>query len=349
MASGLLRHLRWPLWIAELFTGAKSFADNPLIGSRRLNRLGLHRLRLRAAAGMTAWRRRRLANGVSAADREDFAQRGFVRWDGVLPPDAFERLRSGLLERVWPCREMIQGNVVTRRIVVDPEMLRLVPDLAALIASPRWRGLLRYVAATRAEPHYYIQTILTYRGEAEDDPHRADADGDPQNAIHADTFHSTMKAWLFLTDVELEDGPLSYVTGSHQLTEARLEWEQQCALRAPEGLDPLSARGSLRIAVPELDGLGLEPPLPFDVPANTLIVADTLGFHARSPAARPSVRVELWAYVRRNPFLPWTGLNIGNLPGLRHRRISVLWRLQERFPRLLGPLPFIAAKRPAEP
>ncbi|HEX7874256.1 MAG TPA: phytanoyl-CoA dioxygenase, partial [Sphingobium sp.] len=106
-------------------------------------------------------------------------------------------------------------------------------------------------------------------------------------------------------------------------------------LQGPEGLDRLSSKGSLRVAPSELEALGLDQPIAFAVPANTLIVADTLGFHARAVAARPSIRVELWAYTRRNPFLPFTGLNIGNLPFLRHRRIVLLWRLQDRFPGLL--------------
>ncbi|MET0361795.1 MAG: phytanoyl-CoA dioxygenase, partial [Sphingobium sp.] len=57
MLSPLLTFLRWPFWAAQLVTGAKSFADNRLIGSRRLNALGLHRLRVRGAYAMTRWRR----------------------------------------------------------------------------------------------------------------------------------------------------------------------------------------------------------------------------------------------------------------------------------------------------
>jgi hypothetical protein len=44
------------------------------------------------------------------------------------------------------------------------------------------------------------------------------------------------------------------------------------------------------------------------VPPNTLIVADTFGFHARGPSERQSLRVEIWAYGRRSPFLPWAAL-----------------------------------------
>lgn len=287
---------------------------------------------------MTAWRRFLLAPGVSREDREAFRAQGFVKWGDVLPEDQFARMRSGLLERVWPTREMHQGGTVTRRIAVDAEMLQAVPELKALISNRKWRGLLRYVAGTRAEPHYYIQTILT---------HRVSEETDPQNAVHADTFHSAMKAWLFLTDVPLEDGPLSYVPGSHRLTPQRLAWEHGQALRASDDLDRLSARGSLRIRGDELDAMGLDRPVPFVVPANTLIVADTFGFHARSVAQKPSIRVELWAYNRGNPFAPWTGFNLGNLPFLVNRRVGWFWRAQDRFPKIFGaPMPVVEPKRP---
>src|SRR5262249_27872089 len=40
------RAIRWPLmmpfWAGQVLTGAKSFTNNPILGSRRLNALGLH-------------------------------------------------------------------------------------------------------------------------------------------------------------------------------------------------------------------------------------------------------------------------------------------------------------------
>lgn len=342
MPSPFPAFLRWPLWIVALGTGAKSFADNPLIGSRRLNALGLHRLRVRVAYAMTRWRRRLLSASLPAADREAFARDGYVEWRDVLSPDAFERLRAMILDTAWPARDFIQGHTITRRIDVDAAMLRAAPDLAALLRHPRWRGLMRYVAATRAEPYYSIQTIMTHRG----DPSLGE---DPQTCIHADAFHPSMKAWLFLTDVGVDDGPLTYVPGSHRLTDARIDWEGRRSLGA-RNLDRMSARGSLRIEPAELGALGLPPPHAFVVPANTLVVGDTFGFHARGVAAQASVRVELWAYSRRNPFLPWTGLNIGNLPIVKDHRAKLVWRLRARIGRWTGMvIPNPVMKRPTDP
>ena len=322
-----LRWLALPWWAVQLLTGAKSFRDNPLIGSKRLNGMGLHRLRVRLTHWLAAKRRARLARKLGAGDLAQFAEQGYVLVPGYLPADQFAALRKAVLARVSPAREMVQGDAITRRIAIDADMLRDVPALRTLLRQPRWAGLMRYVSSFDTEPLYYIQTILTQRtGKA----------ADPQTHLHADTFHPTMKAWYFLTDVAEEDGPLSYVPGSHRLTPERLEWEQEKALMAPEGVDRLSARGSMRITPAELPRLGLPEPVKFAVPANTLVVVDTCGFHARGASSRPAMRIEIWAYSRRNPFLPWLGWDLLSLPGIAERRIPLLWALRDRFRRWVG-------------
>lgn len=67
---------------------------------------------------------------------------------------------------------------------------------------------------------------------------------------------------------------------------------------------------------------------------NTLVVAENGDFHARGTSVRPSTRIELWAYGRRNPFLPWTGLDPAGFPLLRDRMVPLYWRaldIAERF------------------
>ncbi len=307
----LLSWLRAPWWLVQLATGAKSFVDNPLIGSRTLNRRGLHLNRVRLAHRLAWSRRRRLARFVSAGDKAAFDRDGFVEIRDFVPATDFVPMRDALLNGTFPAREHVQGNTITRRTAIGPAMLKSIPGLASLLASPRWRGLMHYVAATRAEPLYYLQTII---GGGEEAP------SDPQVELHSDTFHPSLKAWLFLTDVDDRDCPLTYVAGSHRLNPAREKWERDQSLSVVPAGDRLSQRGSLRIDRTELDSLGLPRPHRFAVPANTLVVADTSGFHARAESDRPTVRVEIWAYCRRSPFLPWTGLDLLSLPWIAPRR-----------------------------
>ena len=337
----IARYLLAPWWLAQLATGAKSFRDNPLIGSRRLNVRGLHAARVVLAHRLAARRRARLAHLLDPADRAAFDRDGFLVKRDFLPPEAFAALRDAVFGHAAPAREMVQGDTITRRIALDPAFLAAVPQARALLRHPLWRAAIRYAGSFDAEPLAYIQTILAGR---------QDAEPDPQTNLHADTFHPTVKAWLFLTDVAEEDGPFRYVPGSHRLTPGRLAFERATSVAAPGEVDHLSARGSFRVAESALARIGLPPAQGFPTPANTLVVADTFGFHARQRASRPSTRVEIWAYGRRNPFLPWIGLDLLGIAGIAERRIPLLWKTRDALERLVGqPWRAVGRKRPCDP
>ena len=319
----LLRWWRAPLWTLALATGAKSFADNPILGSERLNRRGLHVARLQLAHRLAWWRRRRLASAVPHEWREQFDRDGYVEVRDFLPADLFDAFRQALLTREFESRQQQQGDTITRRVAIGPRLLRQVPQLRILLESRRWRSLLAYVGSTKSEPLYYIQTVRA--GHADGAP-------DPQLELHSDTFHPSLKAWLFLTDVTDDQAPLTYVAGSHRLTSERLAWERQRSVSIKQS-DRLSQRGSLRIANGELSALRLPPPKRFAVPANTLVAIDTCGFHARGRADRPTVRVEVWAYSRRSPFVPWTGFDLLSWKPIAIRRAAWLQRIVDRLDR----------------
>jgi len=312
-----------PFWVLQLATGAKSFRDNPILGSARLNAAGLHVGRMRLAHALAARRRRRLALRVPPEHVAAFERDGFVTVPDFLPQDSFRRLLKEVRSFRGEAREMVQGDTITRRIAFDPTLLRHSPEAARLLRHPVWRGLLRLVGSHDSEPVCYIQTILAGAHEG---------GLDPQTALHADTFQPTVKAWLTLTDVAEDAGPFVYVPGSHRLTRGRRAWERRMSVGARTAANRLTGRGSFRIAPEELPALGYGPPKAFAVPANTLIVADTSGFHARGHSRDPGIRVEVWAYGRRNPFIslpfdPW------RIEALGTRRTPVFWRIGDALSR----------------
>jgi hypothetical protein len=300
MLSQMRRAVLAPMWAAQLLTGTKSFERNLVIGSRRLNEWGLHRARVGLAARLAESRRRRLAALVSEEDRAAFARDGFVIRRDFLPAEAFAALLQQVRAYKGPLREISEGDTILRKLALDGAALAAMPGLRGVLESPEWRGLIRYVGSRDAEPVVWIQSILR---------HAVDGPADPQTTLHADTFHPTVKAWLFLTDVGEDKGPFTYVPGSHRVTVERLHWEQRMSIEARQSPNVENRQGSFRLDPAELPALRLPPPRAFAVPANTLIVADTFGFHARGPSAGASLRVEVWAYGRRSPFLPWTGLD----------------------------------------
>jgi hypothetical protein len=218
-------------------------------------------------------------------------------------------------------------------------MLGAIPGLRGLLARKDIVALLHYVASYRTTPLHYVQTIVS-KIECPDQ--------DPQEALHADSFHSSLKSWLFLNKVSLEQGPFVYVPGSHRFDERRLAWEHQRSLADPTAIDRLSARGSPRVGQADLEAMGLPPARAVTVEENTLVVADTVGFHARGPSAAGGERVEIWSYSRRNPFYPWLGGDMLSLPGIAERRVGAVWGFRDRTERWIGqPWKPVGRRKPA--
>lgn len=340
---------RWPSWLlapfyaAAVATSSKSFGGNPIIGSPALNRAGLHVGRMRLAHAIAGWRRRRLLHLVSKEDAMNFHRDGFVLKRNYLPEPVFEALKTEVMSLTAPARDMIQGDAVTRRIGLDARTLARLPAVRALVENREWLGLVRYVGSSALAPFTYIQTIFS---------HVRETAADPQTHLHMDTFHSTVKAWFFLTDVGEDDGPFTYVPGSHRLTAERIDWEKRMSIAARESQDRYTREGSFRIFETELAELGLPKPRTFAVPANTLVVADTMGFHARGLSVRQSVRIEIWAYGRRNPFLLWTGFDPLAMPLVKGRTVPLYWSvmdLGERFGLTKNPWRPAGSLRPDAP
>jgi hypothetical protein len=293
----LARWYKAPWWVLSLLTGAKSFVDNPILGSRRLNAAGLHVWRLKTAHKFADRRRAKLAKLLPLDLKDQFDRNGFIVIPDFLAEDDFRAVQTALLDTSFECRDHQQGDTITRRVAIGPELRGRIPKLDALFSDARWKGIIAYVSSTLGEPLCYAQSVAG--GAAEGAP-------DPQHQLHSDTFHPSLKAWLFLTEVPPDGRPLTYVAGSHRLSPARIEWERRKSIEVVEAGDRLSQRGSLRIATQELAELGLPLPTAFAVPANTLVAIDTCGFHARADSDRQTVRAELWAFARRSPFIPWT-------------------------------------------
>ena len=319
--ASLVPLVKLPLYFAQLFTGAKSFRDNPILGSWLLNMLGLHVMRVVLAALVTRFRLFCLRGFVTSEQRRSYLRDGYIRIENFLPAEHFEALKTELQSVDGEVRQCLQGDTLTQRILLDDEALVGLPECGKLLAEQSFGQLMRYTAARNTSPIYYVQCIRS---------NAVDGNPDPQRNLHSDTFHATMKAWLFVDDVSDANGPFTYVPGSHKLTLNRLRWEYRQSVAGSRLKDSYGARGSLRIAESELVSLGLPQPLAFKVPANTLIIGDTHGFHRRGEATEVSSRMEIWAFSRTNPFNPWPGLNSDLVRRFSHVAIKKYLSFQDR-------------------
>jgi len=312
-----------PLHVLAVGTSAKSFRDNPVIGNPHLNKRGLHIARRELARPLGIYRRRHLANLISDADRAAFARNGFIVKPNFLPPEEFRALQNEILNLNEPAREAIIGDTLTRLIPLDGRLLPRLPVTRSVLEGKRYRNLLAYVGSFRRVPHLYVQTVFS--------KHRPDAEPDIQSFYHSDTFHPTVKSWFFLDDVKADSTPFTYVPGSHIANKRRLAWERRTSVTARDGTDKLTAEGSFRITEEEIKRLGYGAPVSLPVAANTLVVADTSGFHARGTAAGQTTRLSIWAYSRSNPFLPWTGGDLVGLPFVKARALRIYWAVTDRM------------------
>jgi hypothetical protein len=288
---------KWPLWVIQVFTTAKSFT-HPIIGSRRLNRWGLHTFRMRLAQAMTQWRWLFMGHLMSPELRRNYREQGYITIENFLPPDEFTKLRDEILNFDGDLRRMKQGDTLTFQGLLDDQTACRMPAYQRLISDRRFRGIMMYGGSTFKLPMFFAHCVRN--GVESGTP-------DPQKDFHSDTFHPTMKAWLFLDDVDESIGPFNYVPGSHRPSPQRLKWDYENSIAGGKLSNRYAQRGSLRISPENLKPLGFAEPVAMTVPANTLVMADTHGFHRRGDAEPGASRLAVYAYSRSNPFNPLPG------------------------------------------
>ncbi len=304
-----------PFWLLQLLLTTKSYERNPILGSRLLNRLGLHVLRIVLAHGTTRLRELFLLPLLPRAQRRAFHAQGYLLLRNFLPGAAFTALEAEVRAHRGEVRECIQGDTQTHRTLLDPKTLEKLPACQQLLDNRSYRAPLQWAAVRYGLPLVFIEQVRN--------GYVADGGDDPQKHLHADTFHPTMKAWLFLDDVSEEQGPFSYITGSNRLTLKRLAWEYRQSVLGRDLPDRYARRGSPRLSEQDRIDLGLPEPTRFAVPRNTLVIANTFGFHARSPVAGPCTRLAIYADSRTNPFNPWPGVDLPWVNRLKYR--ALLW------------------------
>lgn len=303
----------------SLLTRKKRFAD-PWVGHPLLNsRVGLHRRRMQLADALCSWRRWLVparGTGLPPAALDTLARDGCLQIADFLPQACFETLRreaesavaraAGLraigrnkrpgYQRKRPFSggfDRFDGGTLNRFLAVDPASM---PAARHFATDSRLRACARAVIGLPIDPAN-LEIYLTVHGDETRTP-------DLQKVLHRDTFFRALKFWYFLRPVSPEDGPFVYVPGSHRLDRTRLSWEQAMANEAIASGAMPNQGGSLRIREADLPSLGLPAPVAFVCPANTLVVADVLGFHRRGDALAGRQRLGLYGWLRPYPFLP---------------------------------------------
>ncbi len=309
-----MKLLMLPVWFVQLFTQAKSFKSNRIIGSVLLNRCGLHVARIVLAQSIMRLRFELLGFGIDKQQKRAYFRDGFIVVKDALPQEHFDSIKSEVAQIDAQVRECRQGDTLTHRILIDEKTQQALPACSTMLQSDQYLALHKFASGKNNRPVSYIQTIKN---------HFIDGPADPQKNLHSDTFHPTMKSWYFLEDCNSKNGPFTYLPGSQRLSLARLKWEYQKSITISQQGDPYSSNGSFRATPEDLASMGFGDAIGLSVPANTLVIANTHGFHRRGDASDHSMRTEIWSISRSNPFNPFPGIDLPALNKLQNRALTL--------------------------
>lgn len=292
---------QWLIWFIQVFTWHKSFKKNPIIGNVYLNKLGLHVARYSISHLFFNIRQIPLFFLMSKDQRKTFKKNGYLIINDFLPTSDFEKLKSEVKNYDGQYMEIKEGPTVTRRVFADNHLLESYPCLKDFCNHKPLLKLIRYASSKNRWPSFHIENII--HGKDTDKSH------DPQKILHSDCFHPTVKAWLFIDNVNEDNGPFNYVPSSNQFSFKRLSWEYQQSILASKKQEKINKKrnwdGSFRVNNDELKDMGYTNPLAIKVPANSLVIANTHGFHCRGQALDAASRMSIWMQCRDNPFNPF--------------------------------------------
>ena len=301
--------------LREIFGFTKQF-NSRWVGHPILNRAGLHVARMVATDALLALRRAELVLAGRRVGHDElarFRRDGIVALPEFLPTKVFEAMRDEARARVAelppPVRpiaprglrveqphahgfDRFDGDTVNRYLTIDRARM---PHTTDALHDHRFAALCSLATGFR----HRIDRFRIYQTIHGDDR----VNPDYQRRPHRDTFHSTIKLWLFLDDVPASAGPFMYSPGSHRMTPQRARWEHARAIAAssPEARD---RGGAFRVDADGLAAMMVPVPRPYPVAANTLVLADVRGFHARGHAAAGAERLALYGNLRFWPFSP---------------------------------------------
>jgi Phytanoyl-CoA dioxygenase (PhyH) len=272
---------------------ARLFSRDKLLDSTVLNVMGAQVFRA-LVARLAYTMRHPVVPGEVANEVAELQREGIVVLRDFLPSGHFERIRA---ECAWLDRQPDQiacfrhGPTVMETVAIRNLSERVLPSIYDFYNDPRLNGI---VTAAEQRPVNLLEA-----GEREHLTHGdAGGEADPQTELHSDIFFNTHKAWFYLDDVRMDDGPLAYVRRSHRLTLARLGYVYRDSWKREPGSD-LSRRIS-----PEERRRCRADETVVTCSANTLVVVNTCGYHRRLQGQSGRTRDALHVSVRDNPFAP---------------------------------------------
>jgi phytanoyl-CoA dioxygenase PhyH len=254
------------------------------LGPAIVNQLGYQVFR--AVYKNVGWHLRRpeigddVAPFVAALNRD-----GCIAIPDFLPADEFAKLRAEYEKSraELPYEVHVVEDNGTQEAMLDLTSCHdALPNVWALVNNARLRrivsGALRRPISAR--PRLWLKYWQKLESYAPKGPGHIIGG----NYIHADMHYPTFKAFLYLNDVDERNGAFEFALGSHKMTLGRVAYEYDASVRVARSRE----RGEYgtgtyslirKPTAAQARRLGGLLPTPMCGRANTLVLANTEGFH----------------------------------------------------------------------
>jgi hypothetical protein len=228
-------------------------------------------------------------------ESQEFYTNGYYIRDNFLP----EKEHAAV-------RDIVNSNAFPFAVHKGPESM--VSNSTTLQAFVR-RDIVPIIQRTLAVHDAKIEYMIAESTFVQKLHNKPD-DGDVQKVLHSDTFFPALKFWYFPNTVTWEDGPFVFIPDSCHFDDKMAQFILEQSIKITKGdIEDWRtyghAEGSLRTRMEECSPTFTQKgTLLMDVPANTLLVANVFGFHARGKVSVEAYRNAIHGSVRTTtPFL----------------------------------------------
>lgn len=274
-----------------VFTGHKFFLTknvHPLFGRVDLMEKGLHIFRMIFA---------RHAHDLRGSGIEEYNRDGVMVIENFLDDSTSKKIKDFILS--YPICENIQPFNKIKEVMSKEYDQKLFYNVFKEKIFPVCAEAVRRVDYEDAAWDHFLHTSYVQR--LQNNP----SNGDIQKVCHSDVFYPCLKYWYFPEDVN--EGAFMYAKGSTALSTEQLDFYLKESIAVTNGTwdtkrNKGHSEGSFRALPDDLARMNLKLE-PIVAKANSLVVADTSGFHCRGDVTTPTTRNAVHGAIRvETPF-----------------------------------------------
>jgi hypothetical protein len=222
--------------------------------------------------------------------------RGYLLIENFLPEDKFNEilneikfvLKDPVLSKNY---DDYGEGVDVKHVYLDDKIKSICPNLYNISNNDKIKNLFS---------NYELKNNINIVAKVEELKSKNNSGDDLSKSYHYDTYFNTFKAWLFLQDVNLENGPLYFVDFSHKISLPRVfeEWKSSLKYSLLKDKKDWKTYGTS----PDKTSYYDRKCKKFTVKKNTFLFANTHALHRRGDAKPNTERNTIHFYTRESPF-----------------------------------------------